>query len=54
MILMKIDLNQLNKKLNQLKEELNRPTNISIQQKSTSFIDQIFIQLCKFNIRNFN
>ncbi len=37
-----------------LKEELNKPTNISIQHKSTSFIDQIFIQLCKFNILNFN
>jgi chromosome segregation ATPase len=40
-----IHLNQFNEKLKKLKEELNQPKHLSIKQESTSFINQIFIQL---------
>jgi outer membrane murein-binding lipoprotein Lpp len=40
-----IHLEELKQKLNKLKEELDKPTNISIQQESTSFINQISVIL---------
>ncbi|CAF0863469.1 unnamed protein product [Adineta steineri] len=36
-----INLNQFNEKLHQLQEQLEQPTDISIQQEETSFIDRI-------------
>jgi DNA anti-recombination protein RmuC len=38
-----IHLEKLKQKLNKLKEELDKPTNVSIQQESTSFINQISV-----------
>jgi hypothetical protein len=38
-----INLNQLNQKLQQLEEELDKPSNISIQQESSTFINKIFV-----------
>ncbi len=38
-----IDLKQFRENLNQLKEELNQPTNISIEQISTSFVSKIVV-----------
>jgi hypothetical protein len=38
-----IHLEELKQKLNKLKEELDKPTNVSIQQESTSFINQISV-----------
>jgi len=38
-----IHLNQLNQKLQQLEEELDKPSNISIQQESSTFINKIFV-----------
>jgi predicted nucleic acid-binding Zn-ribbon protein len=38
-----IHLNQLKNKLKELKDELNKPSNISIQQDSSSFINKISV-----------
>ena len=38
-----IDLNHFKEKLNKLKEELDKPTNVSLKQQSTSFIDKMFV-----------
>jgi hypothetical protein len=43
-----IHLYQLRERLKQLKKEINQPNNVSIQLKSNSFIQQIFIQFSKF------
>jgi hypothetical protein len=43
-----IDLDQFKEKLEELKEELNQPTYISIAQKTNSFINEIFIKFGKF------
>jgi hypothetical protein len=36
-------LNELKKQLNKLKEELDNPPNVSIQQQSSSFINKIAV-----------
>jgi len=38
-----IDLNEFKEKLNKLKEELDKPSNVSIEQQSSSFINKIFV-----------
>jgi chromosome segregation ATPase len=38
-----IDLKQFKEKLNKLKDELDKPSNVSIKQESTGFINKIFI-----------
>jgi len=40
-----IHLEEFKQKLNKLKEELDKPTNVSIQQESTAFINQIYVIL---------
>ena len=43
MILMKLIYNNFKQKLTQLTKELDKPSNISIQQDSTSFINKISV-----------
>ena len=38
-----IHLNRFGQKLNQLEEQLNRPSNVSIEQDSSSFINKIYV-----------
>ena len=38
-----IDLKQFQDKLDKLKDELDKPSNVSIEQKATGFINKIFI-----------
>jgi hypothetical protein len=38
-----IDLDQIKEKLNKLKEELDKPSNVSIEQESSSFINKILV-----------
>jgi outer membrane murein-binding lipoprotein Lpp len=38
-----IDLDQFKEKLNKLKEELDKPSNVSIEQQSSAFIKKIFV-----------
>jgi outer membrane murein-binding lipoprotein Lpp len=38
-----IDLDQFKEKLNKLKEELDKPSNVSIEQQPSSFINKIFL-----------
>jgi chromosome segregation ATPase len=38
-----MDLDQLKEKLTKLKEELDRPPNVSIEQESSTFINKIFV-----------
>ena len=40
-----VDLSHLKQKLQLLHEELNQPTNVSIKQQSTPFIDKISVRL---------
>jgi hypothetical protein len=48
-----IDLGQFKDKLEKLKRELNQPTNISIEQQTHSFINQIYLKFSKFLQFNF-
>jgi len=48
-----IDLIKFKQKLEKLKEELNQPMNVSIEQQSNSFINQISIKFSKFLQFNF-
>jgi chromosome segregation ATPase len=43
-----IHLNKLKKQLNKLKEELDNPPNVSIQQQSSSFINKISVVIGKY------
>ena len=44
-----IDLDQSKQKLNKLKEELDKSSNISIEQQSSTFINKIFLINSKYN-----
>ena len=50
-----IDLDQLTKKLNKLKEELDKPSTVIIEQQSTLFISKIslIIPIDKGNLFDF-
>ena len=39
------DLNNFKQKLEKLEKELTRPTNVSIERQSTSFIDNLSVRL---------
>lgn len=43
-----IDLNELNQKLQQLKNELDQPSTISVERQSTPFISRINVRSSKF------
>ncbi len=40
-----VDLERFRQKLNKLKEELDQPTNISIEQQSSAFINRILVMI---------
>ena len=40
-----LDLNELKQRLDELEKQLNQPTNVSIEQQSTSFINNISLLL---------
>ncbi len=44
-----IDLDKFTEKLKKLKEELDQPSTISIEQKSTPFISKIYVRSGKFS-----
>jgi len=45
-----IDLTQFKQKWTQLQKELDKPSNISIQQNSTSFINRISVVVSSGNV----